>query len=184
MPANKPMQDEDFRFIQGDEVGINEQPSIYHEDGTPHGDPESWGHYVICTRDKKGKVQGYSCLGFDVCIDRCRRYSDWLYRFTGKEVPGVMVKRGSFEAYDLYKRCLNAISGICDLYGIHCDADLHPQLSGLEGKRVEVVDEFDRTRRFYVGRSTGWLPIHLEVHNRRSLGGGSAVGSYKSVRVV
>jgi hypothetical protein len=38
------------------------------------------------------------------------------------------------------------------------------------------------TRRFIVGRSTGWRPCHLEIHNRRSTGGGAASREYKSVR--
>lgn len=61
---------------------------------------------------------------------------------------------------------------------------LTPQLKGLEGKRVEVVTTYGETRRFWVGMSTGWTPIHLEVHNTRSTGGGPAEEVYKSVRVV
>jgi hypothetical protein len=57
-----------------------------------------------------------------------------------------------------------------------------PQLSGLEGWRVEVVDtEETPPRRFIVGRSTGWRPCHLEINNRRSLGGGPARSQYASV---
>lgn len=52
------------------------------------------------------------------------------------------------------------------------NSDLLPQLVGLEGWRVEVVDHDGETRRFYVGRSTGWKPVHLEVKTRRSMGGG------------
>ena len=61
-------------------------------------------------------------------------------------------------------------------------SDLSPQLKGLEGWRVEVVDKFDERRRFIVGRSTGWRPCHLEVKTRRSFGGGAADREYKSVR--
>ena len=59
---------------------------------------------------------------------------------------------------------------------------LTPQLVGLEGWRVEVVSDYDETRRFYVSRSTGWVPCHIEVHNRRSMGGIAAAQHYKSVR--
>jgi hypothetical protein len=61
---------------------------------------------------------------------------------------------------------------------------LCPQLKGLEGARVEVVDNDGTKRRFNVGRSTGWRPCHLEIHNARSIGGGAAMSSYRSVRVI
>lgn len=54
----------------------------------------------------------------------------------------------------------------------HVDlSDLRPELSGLEGWRVEATDSYGEVRRFYVGKSTGWKPIHLEVKTRRSMGG-------------
>lgn len=61
---------------------------------------------------------------------------------------------------------------------------LTPCLMGYEGKRVEVVDRYGHTRRFWVSRSTGWRPCHLEVKTRRSLGGDAAHARYVSVRVV
>lgn len=66
-------------------------------------------------------------------------------------------------------------------------SDLTAQLRGLEGYRVEVVDtehNGGQTRRFNVGKSTGWRPCHLEVHNSRSLGGQPAAKSYQSVRLI
>jgi hypothetical protein len=57
-------------------------------------------------------------------------------------------------------------------------------LLGLEGKRVEVCDEAGEVRRFWVGRSTGWRPCHIEVKTRRSMGGFSAARKYRTVRVV
>lgn len=62
---------------------------------------------------------------------------------------------------------------------------LSPQLIGMEGWRVEVVDaeiSGGQTRRFIVGKSTGWRPCHLEIHNRRSRGGHPACKRYQSVR--
>lgn len=61
---------------------------------------------------------------------------------------------------------------------------LSPQLSGLEGKRIEVVTTYGETRRFWVGKSTGWKPIHLEVKTSRSVGGEGAERTYASVRVL
>ena len=62
------------------------------------------------------------------------------------------------------------------------NAGLSRQLLGLEGWRVEVVTLYGETRRFIVGCSTGWIPCHLEVKTRRSLGGIAAEKEYKSVR--
>ncbi len=62
------------------------------------------------------------------------------------------------------------------------NGSLTPQLSGLEGHRVEATTNEGETRRFIVGKSTGWAPIHLEIKTSRSHGGGGADRSYKSVR--
>jgi hypothetical protein len=65
---------------------------------------------------------------------------------------------------------------------IRSEAGLSPQLIGLEGWRVEVVTDYGETRRFIVGRSTGWEPCHLEIKRRDSMGGMSAERRYQSVR--
>lgn len=54
---------------------------------------------------------------------------------------------------------------------------LTPQLIGLEGWRVEVTHQDNTTRRFIVGRSTGWKPCHIEVARRDSSGGGAVYGA-------
>jgi hypothetical protein len=62
-------------------------------------------------------------------------------------------------------------------------SDLHPQLLGLEGYRVEVEEANGSRRRFYVGRSAGWKPIHIELARRDSSGGPATGRSpFKSVR--
>ncbi len=61
---------------------------------------------------------------------------------------------------------------------------LTPQLIGLEGYRVEVVTTYGETRRFIVGRSTGWRPCHLEISRRNAFGGGPAESTYASVRTL
>jgi hypothetical protein len=63
-------------------------------------------------------------------------------------------------------------------------SELTRQLVGLEGARVEVVTTYGETRRFWVGRSTGWRPCHLEIHNTRSTGGAPAEREYSAVRVI
>ena len=61
---------------------------------------------------------------------------------------------------------------------------LTPQLKGLEGHRVEVIDNYGERRRFWVRVSTGWQPIHLEVKQLNSSGGTQADKSYQSVVIV
>jgi len=59
---------------------------------------------------------------------------------------------------------------------------LTDQLRGLEGWRVEVVTSYGETRRFIVGRSTGWRPCHIEISRRNAFGGPAAHSHYASVR--
>lgn len=65
---------------------------------------------------------------------------------------------------------------------LRSDSALTPQLIGLEGWRVEVLDHDGNTRRFLVGKSTGWVPCHIELHNIRCYGGGPARKSYQTVK--
>jgi DnaJ-class molecular chaperone len=39
------------------------------------------------------------------------------------------------------------------------------------GERVEVREKDGTRRRFYVGKSTGWKPVYLEIARRNSSGG-------------
>lgn len=48
---------------------------------------------------------------------------------------------------------------------------LHKPFIGLEGKRVKVYQRAGGSRRFNIGRSTGWQPCHLEIARRTSTGG-------------
>lgn len=61
-------------------------------------------------------------------------------------------------------------------------SSLSPALVGLEGWRVEVVTLYHEVRRFIVGMSTGWVPCHLEVKTRRSMGGMPADTDFISVK--
>lgn len=67
---------------------------------------------------------------------------------------------------------------------IRDNSSLTMQLAGLEGQRVEVIDKYGKRRRFWVGKSTGWKPIHLEIKTTRSMGGMACDMLYNSIKVV
>lgn len=120
---------------------------------------------------------GYSCLGFDVLIARYNRLAAELGEGHAQFLPEL---RGTLYAYGAYQRLLDRARET----GRRFSCELSPQLAGLEGRRVEAVTLYGETRRFQVGKSTGWIPIHLELANARSSGGGGADREYKSVRVI
>jgi hypothetical protein len=117
----------------------------------------------------------YSCLGIDVLIER---YNRLAAEMNWRAFP--LEERGTLAGYERYQILLTAARET----GKRFSCDLSPQLIGLEGRRVEVTDNYGGTWRFKVGKSTGWLPIHLELANARSSGGGAACRMYQSVRIV
>jgi hypothetical protein len=121
---------------------------------------------------------GFSCLGFEVCRNKTERLSEEL----GVDIS---IKYGTIDAYGDYLKLLGIASQKYQENGWRSKSELVKELIGLEGKRVEVIDKFDEKRRFYVGKSTGWIPCHLEIKTKRSNGGGSVYGApFKSVRVL
>jgi len=100
-----------------------------------------------------------------------------------ENTPGAT--RGSKLAWDLLQSMRDVLKRNVEDTGDKAIYNLTPQLTGLEGWRVEVVDhEGDKPRRFIVGKSTGWAPCHLEISRRTAHGGGSARSDYYSVTQV
>ena len=123
--------------------------------------------------------KGYTCLGFGVCANRSHKMADWL----GESLKST--QRGTRAAYAEYERLTALCRVRCEATHERCPIELIPQLIGLEGKRVEVVSSWGEKMRFYVGKSTGWMPIHLAIARRDSTGGGGVVGQpFQSVRVL
>lgn len=122
---------------------------------------------------------GYTCLGYDVAYNRHQQLAAWL----GRPEQGPF-ERGTLRAYTAYEALFSIAAARCAETGEQCPIELTPQLVGLEGRRVEVVDAYGQRRRFIVGKSTGWMPCHIERHNARSAGGPAAMGPYKSVMVI
>ena len=121
------------------------------------------GLYVIL------QDNGYSCLGFDVCERRRAALAKELASLGFLPPPGAKV--GTVGNFCAYARTQNMARLHYDLTGYRFKCGLHPALGGMEGKRVEVVNEAGEKRRFRVGKSTGWIPCHLELKNARSSGG-------------
>lgn len=122
---------------------------------------------------------GYSCLGFDVLESRAERLAAEM----GK--PWSHEHRGTLGAYARYQALIEEASRRNDATGWRSSSELIPQLVGLEGKRVEVVDVWGQVRRFIVGKSTGFIPCHLEIMRRDSSGGCAVTGEpFKSVKVI
>lgn len=124
-----------------------------------------------------------TCLGFHVVADKSRKMVKWLKDndVYEKEYSDI----GTIEAYDHYQHLLNVVRDLCHTRSIRCDIDLCEQLVGKEGKTVEIIDKYNETRRFIVGKSTGWIPCHLEIDSRHSDGGFAVTGDpFKSVKVL
>jgi len=128
---------------------------------------------------------GYSCLGYDVCLQRHNALAAWLRseKLQADDFPPEA--RGTIRGYKAYQTLLQRADSYCQRNKLRCPVELTPELTGLEGKRVEVVDRYGERRRFIVGKSTGWLPIHLEIVRRNSSGGPAVTGApFQSVRIV
>lgn len=122
---------------------------------------------------------GYSCLGFDVC----RKWSSALESELGLEPYKGPID--SLDAYRHYESLLASARKRNADTGWRSESELHPLLKGLEGKRVEVTSSVTgETRRFWVGKSTGFVPCHLEIARRNCLGGEAVTADFDSVRVL
>ena len=112
----------------------------------------------------------YSCLGFDVCIDKIHKLSEEL---------GIQVKtlrRGTIATYKEYIRIIGIVADKNKRTGWVSKSELIPEFIGREGERVEVVTRWGDTSRFYIGKSTGFIPCHLEISRNDSSGGPSVCG--------
>ena len=129
---------------------------------------------------------GYSCLGFDVAFNRTLaiRKELGLPCVAGTDAPSAD-NIGTLAGYAEYTDAEAAAREYHYRTGKRLECELTPQLIGLEGKRVEVIDRHGDKRRFQVGRSTGWMPIHLEIARRTSHGGVAVTGApFQSVTII
>jgi hypothetical protein len=127
-----------------------------------------------------------SHIDYDEVLRRIERYSTEL---AGRgalprehiESP-VNAERGTMAAYDTFRNLMDILEKTVKAEGDYAVADLCPQLVGLEGHRVEVMDMGSlRKRRFTVGMSHGWLPVHMEIPGH-GVEGQTAKAEYQTVK--
>ncbi|MEW6121257.1 MAG: hypothetical protein AB1698_01490 [Pseudomonadota bacterium] len=122
---------------------------------------------------------GFSCLGFEYAEKRRRAVVEWL----GASVEPLAL--GTAEHFAAYEDAMKRGAEYNRATGKRCHAELSRQLIGLEGRRVEVVAPDGEKSRFYVGKSMGWMPCHLQIKSRHSVEGCAVfVPEGSTVRVV
>ena len=126
---------------------------------------------------------GYSCLGFEVCQTRANKLALEL----GSE-PWNGSLNNKRHLARLYRRYLKLVEQARQRHlatGWRSQSELTPELIGYERKRIEAVNCWGEKVRFIVGKSTGFIPCHLEIKQRRSTGGGAVCGSpFTQIRIV
>lgn len=123
---------------------------------------------------------GYTCLGFTVCQNWTRDIAQELGR---RDLEPTAF--GSLAAYAEYERAVEEARAHHMRTGYRLRCQLTPQLMGLEHRRVEVLDCHGERRQFVVGRSTGFIPIHLELSSERTRWGAPVTGApFRSVRPI
>lgn len=127
-------------------------------------------------------AEGFTCLGFDVCFEKAKSLAKEL------NMPEPVWHEDPEDIralYDYYSELCGMARVRHQNTGWKSKSWLTPQLMGLEGKRVEVVDCYGETRRFKVGKSTGHCPCHLELKSSSSRSGGAVSGApFKSVKIL
>jgi hypothetical protein len=129
---------------------------------------------------------GYTCLGFDVCEKRTMALRAELKRVTYQRYDDdPLPPNGSIESYNRYEELIEIAHKYNKSTGYRFMYELTPQLIGLEGKAVEV-EQFDgEKRKFIIGRSMGFIPVHIEIEKSSDHGGSAVYGApFKSVKVI
>lgn len=122
---------------------------------------------------------GFSCYGFDVLDRKARAVLLWIVEhYNGRAL--TLQEREKLAAgfpapgtAEHFAACADAMAkgaAHAAKTGTRCPAELVPAFIGHEGERVEC-DYYGERVRFYIGKSTGWMPAHLRIRTRRSSGG-------------
>jgi len=109
---------------------------------------------------------GGSCLGHENAERRRRAVLAWL------GLPCAAVPLGTDEHLQAYHAAMRLGEAHHQQTGKRCPALLTPTLIGLEDARVAILNPEGReTRRFWVSRSSGWMPVHLSLPRLNTRGG-------------
>lgn len=122
----------------------------------------------------------YTCLGFEVCLKRVTALNTEL-----GNIIKYVARIGSKRLYYQYTHLTSQAAVKHKATGWKSQSELIPEFIGREGWRVQIVDKYGETRRFIIGKSTGFIPCHLEILKSNSSGGASVTGyPFKSVNFI
>lgn len=123
-------------------------------------------------------------VGIALLAKRAKAVAQWM------GIAEPKSKAGSFEHYTECMAMMEKGHQYAKRTGLQCSDNLSPQLVGYEGARVSVVDNAGYTRSFWVARTLGWMPSHLEVERLPAIFGQNdeddvlAAEVYQSVVVI
>lgn len=129
--------------------------------------------------------EGLRCRGWASLDREARGVAAWMIA-QGSD-PSLLEIPSALGTKEHYYACKNVIELGGELNrrtGERCPALLVPQLIGLEGAVVEV-DYFGQRERFRVGKSMGWLPVHLALRNDGDIDGDDLIAEHvKLVNII
>jgi hypothetical protein len=119
---------------------------------------------------------GFSCYGFDVLDEKIKKLCIDL------NIVNPIKRKGTKKAYGFYNKLLFLVHKRFKETGKKSNIELIPEFIGNERRKVKVIDRYGETRTFIIGKSTGFIPCHLEIKRIDSSGGGSVYGyPFKSI---
>lgn len=124
--------------------------------------------------------KGYSCYGFEVLKNKLNKLAIEYKR------EDLIVKRvGTMKAYNNYLKVVKIAEKRFKTNGYRSNSDLIPEFIGNEGRKVEVVTSYGERQRYIIGKSSGFIPCHLEIKQRNSSGGSGVIGyPFKSIKFI
>lgn len=133
-----------------------------------------------------------SCLGFDVVRGRTERLIKELREVFPEDKKEILtlteleaVPKDSIESYHIYKKLVDFVFFKNAKSGWRSSAELVPGLVKWERQRVEIEYDWGETERGIVGKSTGWIPCHILLKKKNSIGGaGIHISSIKEIKLI
>ena len=119
-----------------------------------------------------------SSYGFDLLHTKATAVADWM------DVEAPVAALGTEEHFEQCAELMRRGQVYANASRKCCPGNLSPQLIGLEGCRVRVTTDDGEERCFWVAKTTGWMPGHLEVPRSNTAYGHPAQAHYKSVQTI